>query len=90
MTNIKCTKESDRNHNELRTSKQHEQNKNMLVSVLVAYYILLSFDFVLYAYPGFIIVLVFLVPHIKLVYLDFFIQIEKLKNSIIILVTKRF
>ena len=27
MTNIKCTKESDRNHSALRTSKQHEQNK---------------------------------------------------------------
>ena len=27
MTNIKCTKESDRNHSALRTSKQYEQNK---------------------------------------------------------------
>ena len=38
------------------------------------YYILLSFDFVLYACLGFVIVLVFLVPHIKLVYLAFFIH----------------
>ena len=43
----------------------------LLVSVLVLYYILLSFGFVLYACPGFVIVLVFLVPHIKLVYLAF-------------------
>ena len=45
----------------------------LLVSVLVPYYILLSFDFVSYACPGFVIVLVFLVPHMKLVYLAFFI-----------------
>ena len=32
-----------------------------------------SFDFLLYTRPGFVIVLVFLVPHIKLVYLAFFI-----------------
>ena len=44
----------------------------LLASVLVPYYILLSFDFVLYACPGFVIVFVFFLPHIKLVYLAFF------------------
>ena len=48
----------------------------LLVSVLVPYYILLSFDFVLNACPGFVILLVFLVPHIKLVYLAFFHSIQ--------------
>ena len=48
----------------------------LLVSVLVPYYILLSFVFLLYACTGFVIVLVFLVPHIKLVYLAFFIQLR--------------
>ena len=44
------------------------------VSVLVPCYILLSFDFVSYSRPGFvIIVLVFLVPLMKLVCLALFI-----------------
>ena len=47
----------------------------LLVSVLVPCNILLSFDFVAYSRPGFVIVLVFLVPHIMLVYLAFFIVI---------------
>ena len=54
----------------------------LLVSVLVPYYILLSSDFVLYARPGFLIVLVFLVPHIKLVYLAFFILFSIIKVSL--------
>ena len=32
MTNIMCTKDSDRNHSALRTSKQHERNKMTDVS----------------------------------------------------------
>ena len=32
MGNIKCTKDSDRNHSALRTSKQHEKNKMTDVS----------------------------------------------------------
>ena len=45
----------------------------VVVVVVVPCYILLSFDFVSCSSPGFIIiVLVFPVPHIKLVYLFFF------------------
>ena len=44
--------------------------------------ILLSFAFVLYACPGFVIVLVFLVPHIKLVYLAFFILLRDLISHV--------
>ena len=44
---------------------------NLLVSVLVPIFIVLSFDFVLYARPG--ILFVFVVPHIELFYLAFFI-----------------
>ena len=54
----------------------------LLVSVLGPYYILLSSDFVLYARPGFVIVLVFLVPHIKLVYLAIFILFSIIKVSL--------
>ena len=53
----------------------------LLVSVLVPYYILLSFDYILYACPGFVITLVFLVPHIKLVYLAFFILLGVVNQS---------
>ena len=54
---------------------------SLLVSVLFPYYILLSFDFVLYSCPGFVIVLVFLGPHINLVYLAFFILFSIFKVS---------
>ena len=45
-----------------------------VISITCALYILLSFGFVSYSHPSFVIlVLVFLVPHIKLVHLAFFI-----------------
>ena len=55
----------------------------LLVSILIPCNTIWSFDFVVHSCPGFvIIVLVFLVPHIKSVYLAFFILISIFKVSL--------
>ena len=45
----------------------------------------MSLEWVLYTYPGFVIVLVFLIPHIKLVYLAFFILLVSRYTSVPVL-----